>query len=133
MLSTPTIAAETGLTSSGVDSMAFVKMFVGLIVTIGVILLLAWLSRKTRLLHSFSSGHQIKTLASLSLTSREKLCLVEVGDKQILIGVAPGHVNQVHVFDEPIPLPETEQQSVESSAFADQFKQAMGWQANQKE
>lgn len=121
------LATQVGLESSPVDAVAFVKMFVGLLLTIGVIFFLAWFGRKSRLLHSFSSGYQIKALASLSLTSREKLCLVEVGEKQILVSVAPGAVNKIHVFETPI---EAEQlaENVSESSFAGHFKKALGMQ-----
>ena len=121
------MAAEVGLESSPVDAIAFVKMFVGLLLTIGVIFFLAWFGRKSRLINSFSSGYQIKSLASLSLTQREKLCLVEVGDKQILVSVAPGSVNKIHVFETPIEAEQLDEK-VSDASFAGHFKKALGMQ-----
>ena len=81
------MAEETTAIGTGpVDATAFVQVLVGLLITVGIIFFLAWLSRKTKLINTFSSGYQIKTLATQSLTHREKICLVEVGGKQILIG-----------------------------------------------
>ena len=121
------LATNVGIQSSPVDAVAFVKMFVGLLITIGVIFFLAWFGRKSRLLNSFSSGYQIKSLASLSLTHREKLCLVEVGEKQILVSVAPGSVNKIHVFETPIEAEQTIDNPAENS-FAGHFKKALGMQ-----
>jgi len=129
----PVVTTETGMVSNPVDSMAFVKMFVGLMATIGLIVLLGWLSRKTKLVQSFSSGYQIKNLATLSITNREKLCLVEVGDKQILVGVAPGQISNIHVFDEAIEKQEKQPAHGNSQIFANQFKKALGIQQNTKD
>ena len=134
MLPMQLFAAETSLVDSSslgkgsVDAMAFVKMFLGLIFTIGIIFLLAWISRKTKLINTFNSGYQIKTLATQALTNREKICLLQVGDKQILIGIAPGNINKIHVFEEHVKPIETEQESGVGSDFAQQFKQAIGLQ-----
>ena len=68
------VAGESSLGNGSVDAMAFVKMFMGLLFTVAVIFLLAWLSRKTKLINSLNAGYQIKTLATQSLTHREKLC-----------------------------------------------------------
>ncbi|MBT8449182.1 MAG: flagellar biosynthetic protein FliO [Gammaproteobacteria bacterium] len=120
------MAAEVGLESSPVNATAFVKMFVGLLLTIGIIFLIAWFGRKTNLMNNFSSGYQIKSLAMLSLTQREKLCLVEVGETHILVSVAPGSVNKIHVFDSPIEAEQVAE--IASGNFAEQFKKALRMQ-----
>ena len=126
------VAGESSLGNGSVDAMAFVKMFMGLLFTVAVIFLLAWLSRKTKLINTLSGGYQIKTLATQSLTHREKLCLVEVGGKQILIGHAPGSINKLHVFDEPIEELKPVGESTTQPDFATQFKQALGIQAREQ-
>ncbi len=124
--STPTLG------NGGVDAIAFVKMFIGLLFTIAIIFLLAWLSRKSKLITSLHAEYQIKTLATQSLSSREKLCLVEVGDKQILIGLAPGSVSKIHVFDEPISAIPAPVHEGSPRDFATQFKQALGIQTREQ-
>jgi flagellar protein FliO/FliZ len=85
------------------------------------------------LLQSIQGGYQLKTLASVSLTSREKLCLVDVGGKHILVGVAPGHVSNIHVFDEPIEKMGVQSDTEPQIDFSSQLRQAIGWQTKQKE
>ena len=126
-------AADTGLKSGPVDPMAYVKMFIGLIATIALIFLLAWIGRKTRLLQAMQGAYQIRTLASVSLTTREKLCLVDVGGKHILVGVAPGQINNIHVFDEPVESIQDNTSDHQQTDFSSQLKQALGWQKQQKE
>lgn len=125
-------AAESSLGNGSVDAMAFVKMFLGLLFTVAIIFLLAWLSRKTKLINTLNAGYQIKTLATQSLTHREKICLVEVGGKQILIGLAPGNINKLHVFDEPVEEITSVQETTSATDFATQFKRAVGIQAREQ-
>jgi flagellar protein FliO/FliZ len=44
----------------------------------------------------------MKVLGGISVGQRERLVLVQIGSKQLLVGVAPGSVNHVMVFDEPL-------------------------------
>jgi len=120
----------TAIGSGPVNATAFVQVFVGLLITVGIIFFLAWLSRKTKLINTFNSGYQIKTLATQSLTHREKICLVEVGGKQILLGLAPGNINKIHVFDDPIEAV-SPAEDPPSMAFADTFRQALGMQSKE--
>lgn len=124
-------AEETAAIGTGpVDATAFVQVFVGLLITVGIIFFLAWLSRKTKLINTFSSGYQIKTLATQALTHREKICLVEVGGKHILLGLAPGNINKLHVFDDPIEAV-SPAEDPPSNAFAETFRQALGMQSKE--
>ena len=49
----------------------------------------------------FGSG-PIEIIADVSLGAKERAVLVQVGGKQLLLGVAPGRVNTLHVLDEPV-------------------------------
>ena len=132
LLPVSALAEESPIGNGSVDAMAFVKMFLGLLFTIGIIFVLAWLSRKTKLINTLHSGYQIKTLATQSLTHREKLCLIEVGGKQILVGLAPGNINKLHVFEESIPQNDIPDPDVQETAFASQFKKALGIHAKEQ-
>ena len=110
-------AISTSLTENTIEISPFLKMFLGLIVVIAFIFFVAWLTRKLKLMQHFTTGYQIKNLATLSLGAREKICLIEVGNKQVLVGIAPGRVNQIHVFDEQI-APESEEHSNVNHQFA---------------
>ena len=50
----------------------------------------------------FAQNPAIKMLAAMPLGTRERLMLVEVGDKQILLGVTATQITNLHVFDESI-------------------------------
>lgn len=124
-------AEETSAIGAGpVDATAFVQVFVGLLITVGIIFFLAWISKKTKLINTFSSGYQINMLATQALTHREKICLVEVGGKHILLGLAPGNINKLHVFDDPIEAISAVEDPP-SNAFAETFRQALGMQSKE--
>ena len=44
----------------------------------------------------------MKIVSSMPLGTRERLLLVDVGGKQLLLGVTATQINTLHVFDEPV-------------------------------
>lgn len=79
------------------------NMLLGLIVVLAVIAGLAWMVRRTGALQGGAAG-ALRVLGGLSMGARERVVLVQVGDKQLLLGVAPGRVQTLYVLDEPIVL-----------------------------
>jgi flagellar protein FliO/FliZ len=117
------------LTESAVGTEALGSVLIGLLAVLALIFLLAWLARKFKLLQSQTPGLQIKLLASMPLSTREKVSLIEIGDQQFLIGVAPGSVNKLHHFEQSIqPTEANSDNSTKSHLFADQLKSALGLQ-----
>jgi flagellar protein FliO/FliZ len=64
------------------------------------ILLVLWLVKRFTGLGV--QGRHLKVVAALPLGTREKAVLIEVGGKQLLLGVAPGRVSLLQRFDEPV-------------------------------
>ncbi len=110
---------------STVNVSAFLKMFLGLVGVIVLIFVLAWLSRRMKLVQNFASGYQIKNLATLSLSTREKICLIDVAGKQLLVGVAPGNISQLHVFEEKIEIQEEDSSAKTNNLFSGHLKKAL--------
>ena len=77
-------------------SQAVMQMLLGLALVVVVIFALAWALRRVSNLHQ--SHQQMKVVSSLSLGTRERAVLIEVGDRQILLGVASGHVSLLESF-----------------------------------
>lgn len=97
--------AATGAVASAAgpihNSGAVVQMFLGLFAVLLLIFALAWLLRKVGQGGLLSNPH-LKVMASLALGPRERLVVVAAGSQQLLLGVAPGRISTLHVFDEPI-------------------------------
>jgi len=92
-----------------------------LIIVIGVIAILGWLYSRSR---SFGGGSNdvINIVASRALGTRERLLLVEVADKQLLVGMTTTQVQTLHVFEKPV----VEAPAVtEPSGFAGRLKTAL--------
>lgn len=91
---------------------------VGLAVVLIAIVGLAWVVKRFNVA-SFGGNKTMQVLSVLPVGTREKVVLVEVGGQQILLGVAPGRVNAVHVFDAPVvQVPAAKEASVARSSLA---------------
>ena len=64
----------------------------------------------------------MRVLSSVGVGQRERAVLLQVGDKQILVGVGPGNVRKIHVFDEPVVDPK----ETSTPNFSAVWKVAMG-------
>jgi flagellar protein FliO/FliZ len=91
-------AAERVATPSA-GSLAQVTL--SLLLVLGAVFAAAWLMRRLKGIGRFASG-PIEIVADVSLGAKERAVLVQVGGKQLLLGVAPGRVNVLHALDEPI-------------------------------
>ncbi|PCH59992.1 MAG: flagellar biosynthetic protein FliO [SAR86 cluster bacterium] len=91
-------AEAIGSNLPGVSTSALADMVFGLALVILVIFVCAWLYKRFGGLDGGVSN-AIKVVAALSLGSRDRLALVEVGSKKILLGISPGRINTLHVFD----------------------------------
>ncbi|MBQ0776337.1 MAG: flagellar biosynthetic protein FliO, partial [Pseudomonas sp.] len=72
-----------------------------LLLVVGLIFLIGYLMRRVGPLAP-QGGQHIRLLSSLPLGPRDRIMLVDVGGKQLLLGASPGRINTLHVFDEPI-------------------------------
>jgi flagellar protein FliO/FliZ len=74
-----------------------------LIVVLGTVFAIAWAVRRMR---GFGNrvGSAIDVIADIPLGQKERAVLLKIGQTQILVGVAPGQVNTLHVLTEPIDL-----------------------------
>jgi flagellar protein FliO/FliZ len=96
----------SSLSSSGpISSSGIIEMLGGLIFVVLLIFALAWLFKRMGS-NSFGLGGVIRVLAAMSLGNRDRIALIEVGEKQMLIGISPGRISTLHVFDEPVELAE---------------------------
>lgn len=96
------------------------QMMLGLIVVLAAIGVIAWLLKRLNRLQAPLPG-SLRVLGGLSLGTRERAVLLQVGDKQILVGVAPGSVRTLHVLDKPAP----EEALPDAPAFAERLAQLL--------
>ena len=83
----------------------YLQMAVGLLVVIGAILAMAWAIRRMGHVQARVSG-ALKVLGGMSLGQRERVVLMQVGEQQILVGIATGNIRTLLVLDKPISVDE---------------------------
>ncbi len=79
------------------------QVTLGLLVVLLVIVGAAWMLRRYGRFQSSASG-SLKILGGLSIGPRERVVLLQVGEEQLLIGVAPGRVQALYHLETPIRL-----------------------------
>ena len=99
------VAAETpprlGASQPALGAGTALELMLGLALVIGAIVVTAWVARRVLHLRPGMDG-QLRVLGGLSVGGRERVVLVQVGETQIVLGVAPGRVEALHVMEEPV-------------------------------
>jgi flagellar protein FliO/FliZ len=117
-------AAAGEQASSPLGFGAALEMMLWLAVVIGVILLCAWGFR--RLSGSvLTTASVIRVRSVISVGNRERIALLEVGEKQILVGLCSGQISTLHVFEENVlpPLHDAEKgAAVPAGEFASRLQ-----------
>jgi len=85
----------------GLNAGHVAQMVIALLMVVTAIIAASLFMRR---IHGVQSrlGSEFRVISGISLGARERLVLVQVGDKQLLIGVAPGHIQTLYVLDEPL-------------------------------
>ena len=85
------------------DAGSLARVTLALLVVLVAVFAVAWVVRRMR---GFGNrvGGAIDVIADIPLGAKERAVLLKVGQKQILVGVAPGRVNTLHVLEEPLDL-----------------------------
>ena len=95
----PALANAPQLLSAG-----YLMQVVGsLAIVFGAVVLMAIVVKRVN--RSPSTGKaSLSVMGSASVGTREKVVLINAAGQQILVGVAPGNVRTLHVFDEPLAI-----------------------------
>ncbi|TCK18835.1 flagellar protein FliO/FliZ [Thiogranum longum] len=110
--------------ASGANPMAVSNLWqltLGMVAVLALMLGLAWILKRTGKFQ-MAAGGSLKILGGLSMGTRERVVLLQVGDTQLLVGVAPGRVQTLHVLDQPLDA----QDQPAGGGFADQLGRMMG-------
>jgi len=113
----------SSLSNEPIGAGNYIQMFFGLFIIVALIFGMAWFMRRMGSISGMSSGN-LKVLGGISVGQRERVVLVQAGETQLLVGVAPGAVRTLHVLDEPV-LSSQNSNSSEPSGFADKLHAAI--------
>ena len=75
-----------------------VSLGLGLLAVIAIIYGCAWLIRRM----TGMNNNAIKVVSVMALGARERIAVVDVAGQQLLLGITPGTIRTLHVFDEPV-------------------------------
>ncbi len=98
-----------------------------LLLVLAAIFAAAWAVKRMRGVGQ-RNANALRVIADLALGPKERAVLIQVGEQQLLIGVAPGQVNTLHVLPENVVAEQASQSTVPSdpsaapAAPADAFK-----------
>jgi len=116
--------ATGSLNNEAMSGGYLMQLVIGLFIVLLCIVALAWFAKKMKHFNPLVDG-SLKVIGGLSMGSRERVALLQVGDKQLLIGIAPGRINTLHVLETPIEMANNDDHSPAGNNFLDKFKTAM--------
>ena len=82
---------------------SLVQVTLSLMLVLAAVFAAAWLVRRVKTFGKFGSG-PIEIVADVAIGAKERAVLVQIGGKQLLLGVAPGHVSTLHVLEENVEV-----------------------------
>ena len=87
------------------NNMNALSMIVSLLIVLAVIFVLALLLKRFNLVQN--NHTELKVITSLMLGSKEKIVVVQVGEKQLLLGVTAQQISIISTLDKPICVENT--------------------------
>jgi len=91
-------SAPAGVGTSPLGTGALMETAGGLLLILALIIGLGWLVRRYGRLPVAGKG-LVTILGGVSLGPRERAVVLQVGDARLLVGVAPGRVQTLHVIE----------------------------------
>jgi flagellar protein FliO/FliZ len=98
----PFAAPET-VTGTPSAAGGLVQVTLSLMLVLAAVFAAAWVVRRLRNFGRPGAG-AINIIADVALGTKERAVLIQVGAQQLLVGVAPGRVNTLHVLAEPVRI-----------------------------
>lgn len=118
LLCCPAYAASPGPTGSGL------QLLFGLVVVLGLLMGIAWWIKRFGPVPGASTS-TARVVGGVSVGTRERVMVVEVGDQWIVIGVAPGSVNALSTMPRQELLAHEPGPVQSGASFAHWLKQTM--------
>ena len=110
------------LVTEPVGMLDYMQMFLGLALVLVLIFGMAWLVRRMGSFQQLGQG-ALRVIGGLSVGQRERIVLVQVGETQLLIGLAQGQIRTLHVLDKPVAA--NMAQTAHGTSFAERLQSVM--------
>lgn len=109
------LAAEQHVDPAGLD---LSSMVASLLLVIACIFVFAYLMKKSNLVKTNRSQHQIKVIATQALTSKGRVQIIDVHGQQYLLGVTEQNITVLDKLDKILALEESSEQPSPSFLFS---------------
>ena len=80
-----------------------IQVTFGLFVVLMIIAAAAWFTRRFGSFQA-TAGGALRIIGGLHLGAKERLVVIQVGEEQLLLGVAPGRISKLHVLEKPLNM-----------------------------
>lgn len=115
-------AVSSGAAGAGLNDL--LQVIASFVLVIGLLMFMLWaIKRWQPRLAPGRSGMSVKSV--LSLGGRDRLVLVQAGDRQILLGVSPGNITLLGDYDELLPPPPAPEEQEPSTTAVDTFRKLL--------
>lgn len=84
------------------DHAELTKVLTGLLLVLLLIILLSWIVKRFNVVQ-LSSSRGFESIANMTLGPKEKITLLKVGNRYLLIGVGSASINTLYDFGEHLP------------------------------
>ncbi len=115
------IGSEVTKTSAAVSFNHVLNWTLGLFVVLGLFFLFIWIMKRTGALPTQSLGG-MRVISGLTLGMREKLILVEVGEKQLVLAVTPGKIENLCLLEGEDRVKQQPSPQTSAAEFSDKLK-----------
>lgn len=97
-------SASAGALATGLPGNPIAEILLALIGILALICVIAWLVKRFSGLNPHGSQH-LKTIAVMPLGSRERIAVLQIGERQIVVGITPSHITTLLELDKPLDIP----------------------------
>jgi len=80
------------------------KMMLSLSAVLILMFLVVWLLKRTGRFEGRAGNYPLRVLTQMTVGTRERVLLIAVGDRQMLLGVTSGHIEPLGWVDPPIEI-----------------------------
>lgn len=117
----PTPQQPAGPSAGG----SLLQTSLALVFVIALMLGLAWLTKRINPRGLGGAGSNVKLVGTLSVGTRERILVVEVGEQWIVVGASPGRMNALATMPRQESSAAAQQASLPSANFAEWIKQTI--------
>ncbi len=98
---------------------------IGLLIVLGIFFICVWSLRKLNT-STVNGTEKMRVVGGIPLGLREKIILLQVGKKQLILGITPGRIETLHVLEgDDCLMKETTMMAATTSNFAQKLLQAI--------